>query len=687
MLATRGAISQVKRGLADSLRELYNCEQARKSDRKPGLASWSARSPNPLKSCDRAFSIYMSIILGDVLPHGAKMQPHLELADDVLDRIFLHLSPNELSSSIRLLSKSWAARYAYMTHISLRVAVPRHAFRWRFTVAIAAALPLRTRRELLCATAASGDVSNLEHALEVTGLDLGAAATATALLAAAACAEPPGGMAVTAFLLHRMGRSQQHQQDTRSGWLGQLCQRCHAWCSSGSKASLVEVVEPALCAAAAAGWKESCALLLGRLMGGGAGQCSSADTEGHGEELIEAETSAQIPDIGRRQQQPLVLPTTIALSRHIGKAVLAALRGGHLPLAALLQEQQHQLHQGRRPQLQRLQSQAAMVEVAANTAAASGAAAGDGAMAATTGDEWAALLEAAAAGLALRPLQLVVLCGGDLRKATAWVQEQTAQMTDSELAAAAAAAAAAHTRQLATWQLSAVVSAAAGSLQAVGSWADKLDWLTTEPPRGLGFPRPAAAAVAVVASAGSGMEAAEVALQRLQWLRGAGYPLDPRVVVGAAARRSDLRLLEALLRDPSGHVRPGREAAYAAAAAAARTAVLPPPADATDAVGEMEGAYGHGQVACGMSKVSGVPALRLLHKYGCAIEPYGTLLVAAESGDLAAVRWLLTGQQDEQEAPEEGGEHNRGGATTTSPVASQVRLDAEVMGAAASSGA
>eukprot|EP00198_Chlamydomonas_reinhardtii_P010863 XP_001700200.1 predicted protein [Chlamydomonas reinhardtii] len=431
-----------------------------------------------------------------------------------------------------------------MTHISLRVAVPRHAFRWRFTVAIAAALPLRTRRELLCATAASGDVSNLEHALEVTGLDLGAAATATALLAAAACAEPPGGMAVTAFLLHRMGRSQQHQQDTRS-----------------------------------------------------------ADTEGHGEELIEAETSAQIPDIGRRQQQPLVLPTTIALSRHIGKAVLAALRGGHLPLAALLQEQQHQLHQGRRPQLQRLQSQAAMVEVAANTAAASGAAAGDGAMAATTGDEWAALLEAAAAGLALRPLQLVVLCGGDLRKATAWVQEQTAQMTDSELAAAAAAAAAAHTRQLATWQLSAVVSAAAGSLQAVGSWADKLDWLTTEPPRGLGFPRPAAAAVAVVASAGSGMEAAEVALQRLQWLR-----------------------------------------------------------------------------------VSGVPALRLLHKYGCAIEPYGTLLVAAESGDLAAVRWLLTGQQDEQEAPEEGGEHNRGGATTTSPVASQVRLDAEVMGAAASSG-
>ncbi|KAG2424162.1 hypothetical protein HXX76_014695 [Chlamydomonas incerta] len=553
--------------------------------------------------------------------------------------------------------------------------IPRHAFRWRITAAVAGGLPLRTRRKLLCATASAGSVPNMEHALEVTGLDLGASATASALLCAAAAAKPQG-LGMIAFLLDRR-RSQ-------------LPGMCGSRCSIGPVTAMLDEMEPALCSAAAAGWQEACELLLGPLqpqqllpgVGGYGGSPNQQQVRQVDEPAGAAGlTVAKVPHTCRRQQQPHLVPLA-ALTRHLGKAVLAALRGGHLPLAAWLQQQQ-----GRRQlQLQRLESPAVFEEADSSNAAAAAAGGGnDGVALSLSGDERAALLAAAAAGLELRPLQLVVLCSGDLGRAAALLllPDQAAQKTSSELAVAAAAAAAADTRPLAAWQRSAVVSAAAGSRQPVGPWADKLSWLTAVPPQGLGFPRPAGAATAVVASAGSDADAAAVALQRLQWLRGADYRFEPGAVV-AAAGRGDVRLLEALLREEGG-LRPGKEAAHAAAAAAAQAAVLPPLGAAGPA---KEGAHDPEQAACGRGRVSAVPALRLLHVHGCAIDPYGTLLVAAESGDMSAVRWLLTGQEEEEEGEEEERAQEEGGlgGTTYPPVAARVRLDAEVMGAAASSG-
>ncbi|GLC70439.1 hypothetical protein PLESTF_000973700 [Pleodorina starrii] len=84
-----------------------------------------------------------------------------------------HLPANEVTSTLRLIDKTTSQQFA--THKTLRLSLPSpiHVFRERWGRPGAfRALSRKQRLQLLCLTAASGSVANLEIALVSAGLDL-----------------------------------------------------------------------------------------------------------------------------------------------------------------------------------------------------------------------------------------------------------------------------------------------------------------------------------------------------------------------------------------------------------------------------------------------------------------------------------------------------------------------------------
>ncbi|GLC39397.1 hypothetical protein PLESTM_000892400 [Pleodorina starrii] len=84
-----------------------------------------------------------------------------------------HLPANEVASTLRLIDKATSDQFA--THKTLRLSLPSpiHVFRERWgRLGAFRALSHKQRLQLLCLTAASGSVANLEVALANAGLDL-----------------------------------------------------------------------------------------------------------------------------------------------------------------------------------------------------------------------------------------------------------------------------------------------------------------------------------------------------------------------------------------------------------------------------------------------------------------------------------------------------------------------------------
>ncbi|GLC49489.1 hypothetical protein PLESTB_000224600 [Pleodorina starrii] len=84
-----------------------------------------------------------------------------------------HLPANEVASTLRLIDKTTAQQFAHHKTLRLSLPSPIHVFRERWGRPGAfRALSRNQRLQLLCLTAASGSVANLEVALVSAGLDL-----------------------------------------------------------------------------------------------------------------------------------------------------------------------------------------------------------------------------------------------------------------------------------------------------------------------------------------------------------------------------------------------------------------------------------------------------------------------------------------------------------------------------------
>ncbi|GLC46503.1 hypothetical protein PLESTF_000987300 [Pleodorina starrii] len=84
-----------------------------------------------------------------------------------------HLPTNEVASTLRLIDKTTSQQFAHRTTLRLSLPSPIHVFRERWGRPGAfRALSREQRRLLLCLTAASGSIANLEVALVNAGLDL-----------------------------------------------------------------------------------------------------------------------------------------------------------------------------------------------------------------------------------------------------------------------------------------------------------------------------------------------------------------------------------------------------------------------------------------------------------------------------------------------------------------------------------
>lgn len=143
-------------------------------------------------------------------------------------------SRNYVSCTLRLINKQTKAAFPNAVRIRLSRPVPHHAFLSRWCQPdVLRTLPLKTRRQLLCLTAASGDVQNLDAAL----FALGCLPTFTDVAAAAAAA----GALPALRLLASRGCCLEGSSSSRSGYGGR---------------SYV------LAAAAAAGRRDVCAWLL-----------------------------------------------------------------------------------------------------------------------------------------------------------------------------------------------------------------------------------------------------------------------------------------------------------------------------------------------------------------------------------------------------------------------------------------
>ncbi|GLC50770.1 hypothetical protein PLESTB_000430100 [Pleodorina starrii] len=84
-----------------------------------------------------------------------------------------HLPANEVASTLRLIDKTTSQQFAHHRTLRLSLPSPIHVFRERWGRPSAfRALSRKQRLQLLCLTAASGSVANLEVALAYAGLDL-----------------------------------------------------------------------------------------------------------------------------------------------------------------------------------------------------------------------------------------------------------------------------------------------------------------------------------------------------------------------------------------------------------------------------------------------------------------------------------------------------------------------------------
>ncbi|GLC46696.1 hypothetical protein PLESTB_001353600 [Pleodorina starrii] len=84
-----------------------------------------------------------------------------------------HLPANEVSSTLRLIDKTTSQQFAHHKTLRLSLPSPTHVFRERWGRPGAfRALSRKQRLQLLCLTAASGSVANLEVALANAGLEL-----------------------------------------------------------------------------------------------------------------------------------------------------------------------------------------------------------------------------------------------------------------------------------------------------------------------------------------------------------------------------------------------------------------------------------------------------------------------------------------------------------------------------------
>ncbi|GFR45514.1 hypothetical protein Agub_g6905, partial [Astrephomene gubernaculifera] len=101
----------------------------------------------------------------------ARIWQHLQ--PELSEHIISFLSPNEIACTVRLINKAAAAQFggAHLATVHLSSPVPTHAFKqhWCRPGAMRV-LTLKQRQQLLCLTARSGSIPNLELVVAATGL-------------------------------------------------------------------------------------------------------------------------------------------------------------------------------------------------------------------------------------------------------------------------------------------------------------------------------------------------------------------------------------------------------------------------------------------------------------------------------------------------------------------------------------
>ncbi|GFR45436.1 hypothetical protein Agub_g6815 [Astrephomene gubernaculifera] len=113
-----------------------------------------------------------------------------QLQPELAERIISFLSPNEVACTVRLINKAAAAQFSgpRYTTVKLSSPVPHHAFQRHWSrPGVTRSLTLKQREQLVCLTARSGSIPNLEAAVASTGL-LSIASSYEAVLPAAAAA-------------------------------------------------------------------------------------------------------------------------------------------------------------------------------------------------------------------------------------------------------------------------------------------------------------------------------------------------------------------------------------------------------------------------------------------------------------------------------------------------------------------
>ncbi|GLC35247.1 hypothetical protein PLESTB_000585600 [Pleodorina starrii] len=104
------------------------------------------------------------------LPRGASWD---SLTPELVELVASCLPPNEVACTLRLLNKSLAKQLQRWTSVTLSRPVPPHAFARHWgDERVTHALPRKQRQRLLCLTACSGAISNLDVAVSAVGFPL-----------------------------------------------------------------------------------------------------------------------------------------------------------------------------------------------------------------------------------------------------------------------------------------------------------------------------------------------------------------------------------------------------------------------------------------------------------------------------------------------------------------------------------
>ncbi|KXZ51938.1 hypothetical protein GPECTOR_11g63 [Gonium pectorale] len=120
-------------------------------------------SPNPAFQLHTVYSVSGVSGLARVFP---------QLPPEAIARVVCKLDRNEVAATIRLVNKATATQFSGSDNTTIRMSqpVPHHAFLAHWGPAGAMrAMTLKQRRQLLCLTAASGMVPNLEVAVQAAG--------------------------------------------------------------------------------------------------------------------------------------------------------------------------------------------------------------------------------------------------------------------------------------------------------------------------------------------------------------------------------------------------------------------------------------------------------------------------------------------------------------------------------------